>query len=215
MISTLVAIPYEIARLPLTVVDSTLADRLPETSAPRVTFDRALGSADRIAGRLTGNRSLARRGAERLDRLEKRVAAVRLEQEASAKRDRAGETVREGRQEAAQKREQAQDRLASAPAKAEAAELRLKKQAKERARGTATVQKVSADERAVKVVETAEQQEKRRKAAADARKKAAQRRAQAKAEAAREIEESAEEKRAEAERLEDLAETRKQERKGD
>ena len=104
MISTLVSIPYEIARLPLALVDSQLSDKLPETSTPRVTLDKALGSADRIAGRLTGNRTIAARGAERLDRLDKLVTAERLEKDAAAKRDRADETFREGRQEAAQKR---------------------------------------------------------------------------------------------------------------
>ncbi|MCW2842634.1 MAG: hypothetical protein JWN22_550, partial [Nocardioides sp.] len=66
MISRLITLPYELARLPLLVVDSTLSDRLPETSGPRVTLDRTIGSADKIAGALLGNRDLARRGADRL-----------------------------------------------------------------------------------------------------------------------------------------------------
>lgn len=61
MISTLVSLPYEIARFPLALVDSRLSDRLPEASTPRVTLDRALGSADKIAGKLTGNRDIAQR----------------------------------------------------------------------------------------------------------------------------------------------------------
>ena len=32
MISTLIALPYEIARMPLVYIDSRLSDRLPETS---------------------------------------------------------------------------------------------------------------------------------------------------------------------------------------
>ncbi len=34
MIRTLIALPYEIARLPLVIVDRNVADRLPETPPP-------------------------------------------------------------------------------------------------------------------------------------------------------------------------------------
>ena len=215
MISTLVSLPYEIARLPLALVDSRLSDRLPETSTPRVTLDRALGSADKIAGRLTGNRNIAQRGTDRLDKLEKLVTAARLEQDAAAKRDRADETFREGRQQAAQKRKTAQAKIASAPEKAEEAEVRGKQQAKLQARTTAAAKKESADERAVKVVESAEQQKQRKEAAALARRKAAQRKAKAKADEARKTEKAAAEARADAEQLSDLTEAKKQERKQD
>lgn len=215
MISTLVSIPYEIARLPLALVDSRLSDKLPETSTPRVTLDRALGSADKIAGRLTGNRNIAQRGTDRLDKLEKLVTAARLEQDAAAKRDQADETFREGRQQAAQKRKTAQARIASAPAKAEAAEVRGKQEAKLQARTRATAKKKSADDRAVKVVESAEQQKQRKEAAAQARRKATQRKAKAKADEARETEKAAAEARADAEQLSDLTEAKKQERKQD
>lgn len=215
MISTLVALPYEIARLPLALVDSALSDRLPGTSTPRVTLDRALGEADRLAGRLTSNRGIAQRGADRLDRLDKRVTAARLEQEAAAKRERADATFRAGRQHAAQQRETAQDLIASAPEQAEEVELRAKQEAKLQARTTASAKKKAADERAVKVVESAEQQRQRKEAAARARKKVAQRKAKAKADEARETEQAAAEARADADRLEDLAEAKKQDRKQD
>ena len=68
MISTLIALPYEIARLPIALVDKNLTDRLPATSGTRVGLDRAIGGADRVAGALLGNRSIAQRGADRLHR---------------------------------------------------------------------------------------------------------------------------------------------------
>jgi hypothetical protein len=63
VISTLIALPYEIARLPLVLVDETLAGRLSEASPPRVTLERTLGSADRLAGMLLRNREISARGA--------------------------------------------------------------------------------------------------------------------------------------------------------
>ena len=65
MIRTLIALPYELARLPLAIVDRNVADRLPETSASRVTLDRAIGSVDRVAGAVLRNEDIARRGADR------------------------------------------------------------------------------------------------------------------------------------------------------
>lgn len=212
MISTLVSLPYRIARLPLVLVDSRLSDVLPETSAPRVTFDRALGSADKLAGRLTGDREIARRGTERLDRLDKLATAARLEQEADARRDQADEVFREAGEQAERKRVTARARIASAPDKAQAAQAHAEQEARLEARTTAAAEKQAADERAVKVVESAEQQRKRKEAAAAARRRAAQRKAAKKTDDARETEEAAAQAREEAEQLGELTEAKKQER---
>ena len=82
MISTIIALPYEIARLPLVVLDTGLS-ALPETSAPRVVVDRALGMSDKVAGTVLRNGGLAKRGSDRLERTEKLQSAARLEQEAA------------------------------------------------------------------------------------------------------------------------------------
>ena len=47
-ISTLIAFPYEVARLPLVMIDNRLSARLSETSGTLVTLDRAIGSADKV-----------------------------------------------------------------------------------------------------------------------------------------------------------------------
>ena len=75
MISTLIALPYEIARSPLAIAENRLSRRLPETAGPRVTLNRAIGSADKLAGTLLGNRAIAQRGADRLERSDKLVTA--------------------------------------------------------------------------------------------------------------------------------------------
>ena len=49
MISTVIALPYEFARLPLTILDTGLSG-LPETSVPRDTRDQAIGMSDNLAG---------------------------------------------------------------------------------------------------------------------------------------------------------------------
>jgi hypothetical protein len=196
MINTLIALPYELARLPLTVVDKTLAGRMDETSAPRVTFDRAIGSADKLAGALLSNRNLAQRGAKRLERSDKLVTAVRLEQQAEVRRTEAAQKLESGRDEAARKRQQAKGKAAAGLVEADAAEARAKQEAKTKATRSATAKKAAASKRA-------------------ATKTATARSSKDEIKDARETKQSAAEARADAERLSDLADAKKQERKQD
>ena len=55
MISTLISLPYELTRRPLVAVGERLTGRLRTDAAPRVYLDKAIGSADRLAGNLLRN----------------------------------------------------------------------------------------------------------------------------------------------------------------
>lgn len=213
MISTVISLPYELARLPLSVVDKTLAGRLDETSTPRVTLDRTIGSADKIAGALLGNVGIARRGADRIERSDKLLTAARLEQEAEARLQQASRTAASGRQEAARKRQEAKDRASSGLVEADAAEARDKQKAKAEAARTASAKKAAADQRAASRKATVQQRKGRVDSAAEAKKKSAQRSAKAELDDARATKQSAAEARADAKRLSDLAAAKKQERK--
>lgn len=213
MIATLIALPYELARKPLVLIDESLSDKLPETFGPRVTLDRAIGSADKLAGSLLGNRKIAKRGAERIERSDKVLMAAHLEQEAVTRRAQAQETADAGRREAAQKRKAAADRVASGLDEADATETRGKQEAKAKAAKAAAAKKAAADRKAASRNDTIEQRKKRVDSAAEAKKQAAQREAHAKLEVARENTKSAAEARSDAERLNDLTEAKKQQRK--
>ncbi|MGI9155759.1 MAG: hypothetical protein ACR2FG_03870 [Marmoricola sp.] len=213
MISTLIALPYELARLPLLIVDNSLSDRLPETSGPRVTVDRAIGSADKLAGALLGNRDIARRGADRIERSDKLLTAARLEREAATRREQARETAAAGSREAAQKRKAAQDRAASGLDEADAAEARGKQEAKAKAVKTASAKKAAANQRAASRAATVAQRKGRVDSAAEAKKQAAQRKTKTKLDDARETKQSAVAVRADAQRLSDLTEAKKRKRK--
>ena len=213
VISTLISAPYKLARLPLVIIDSTLSERLPETSGPRVTLDRAIGSADKLAGALLGDEAIAKSGAKRIERSQKLVTAARLEQEAATRREQARETLAEGRQEASQKRKAAQKRVVSGLDEADAAEARGKQEAKARARKAAAAKKAAATKRAANRTATVEQRKARVDSAAEAKKQAAQRKAKAELDDARETKQAAADARKDAERLSDLTEAKKQERK--
>ena len=215
MISNLISLPYELARRPLDLVDDQLSERLSETSIPRVALDRALGSADRIAGSVLRNHAIAERGAERLDRSSKLVTAARLEKEADAQREAARETIRTGRQEAEREREAAQEHAASGLDEAESAEARGKREATARAVQTAAAKKSAADQRATGRKTVAEQRKQRVETAAEAKKKAAQQEAKTELDDAREDLKAAKEARSDAERLSELTEAKKQERTQD
>jgi hypothetical protein len=212
-IRNLIAIPYELARLPLVIVDNRLSDRLSETSSARVALDRTIGSADKLAGTLLGNRDIGIRGADRLERSDKVLATARLEQEAATRREQAHDVAASGRREAAEKRKKAQERATSGLDEADTTEARAKREATVKAAKTAAAKKTAADERAESRVATAEKRKQRAESAADAKKKAARRTAKAELDEARETKQSAAEARADAERLSDLAEAKKQERK--
>lgn len=213
MIRNVIALPYELARRPIALVDDKLSDRLPEPLGHRVGW--ALGSADKVAGTLLHNERIAQRGTDRVERSSKLLTATRLEQEADARREQADEAAAAGRKDAARKREAAQERAASGLDEAEAAEARGKQEAKQRARKTAAAKKNAADKRATARKTAAEERKEQVASIADAKQKKAQRRAKAELDDAREDQQSADQARADAEQLSKLTEVKSQERKQD
>ena len=213
MISTLVTLPYELARLPLVVLDHGLSDALPASSTPKVVLDRAIGSADRLAGTLLHNPGIAQRGPPRLGRPGKLVGGARLEQEAATRREAARETAATGRREASTKRQAAQERAASGLEEADVAEARGKQEATARAAQQAAAKQAAADRRAASRAAAAEQRKQQVDSAAESKKQAAQRAAKADLEEARESQQSADEARADADRLDDLTAAKKEQRK--
>jgi hypothetical protein len=213
MIRTLIAAPYELARLPLVIIDKSLASRLPEASGARLTLNRAIGSADKVAGALIGDREIAKRGTDRIEHSDKVRTAARLEQEAATRRSQARETATTGTQKAVQKRQAAQARAVSGLEEADVAEARGKQQAKATAAKTATAKKAAANKRAANSATTVQQRKERVTTAAEAKNGATQRRAKAEIGTARQAKKSAAEARAAAGHLRDLTAAKKAARK--
>ncbi|MDN4172710.1 hypothetical protein QWY28_07150 [Nocardioides sp. SOB77] len=215
MLTRLISLPYEIARLPLAVVDSTLAGRLPETSAPRVALDRTIGSADRIAGAVLHNSVLARRGTERLERSAKLLTAEQLESEAAERRAEAQRTAAAGAQEAERARRAAEERAESGLEEADATEARRKQEAATRAAQAAATKKAAADERAARRAATAEQRKQAAEEVAEAEKRSAQREVRSEIDEASAAKKAALQARQDADRLDDLVDAKRDERTQD
>lgn len=213
MINTLVALPYKIARAPLSLVDSTLSPRLPETSAPRTTLDLVIGSTDKFAGALLHDQGLVRRGEERLERSDTLRKAAKREHEADAKVRQAERVAASGHQEAERKRQAAEDRAAESLQLADVVEADDRREAKAEAKKTAAAKKRAADRKAEGRTGTIEQRKQRSTANAEAKQRAGQRQAKATFDQAREAEQDASHTRADAEQLDDLVEAKKRQRK--
>jgi hypothetical protein len=213
MIRTLITVPYELARLPLVIIENSLSTRLSETSPAWLTLDRAIGAADKVAGTLMGDREIAKRGTDRIEHVDKVRTAARLEQEAATRREQAHDASVSGIQRAAEKRRLAQDRASSGLEEADAVETRGVQQARATAAKTASAKKAAADKRTAQKIATVEQRKQRVDAVAEKSKQAAQRTAKKEIAGARETKQSAAEARADAERLSDLAAAKKADRK--
>lgn len=213
--STLIALPYEVARFPLATLDRRLTHRLAEGSAPRLRIDRAVGSVDQLAGAVLHNDDIARRGAERIDRSARLAEAVRLEAEAEAARQAAHDLAVAGREKAARKRDAAARKIASAPAEAERTEERGKQRAAASAAKEAAAKKAAAAKQAADRSEAVEQRKRRVDADAERTAKAARDEVAAQLRDAKESKKAAAEAREDAKVLDDLTEAKKQDRRGD
>ena len=212
MLKNLIVKPYELARAPLTLVDRAVSPRLPEGSRSRAGLEWAMGSTDRIAGALLRNDEISRRGADRLDRFQKLASAERLEAEAEARRQQARQARAEGKQEAEDKRRAAEERALKALEDGDVAEARAKQEAKQRAAKTAATKKAAAAKKATARKTAAQKRQQAADSTSQARKKAAQKKTKAEIDDARERKAEADAARADADRLEELVDARKQER---
>lgn len=213
MITTLISLPYEIARRPVVAVGGGLTGLLPESAPPRVAFEKAVGSADQLAGLLLRNGEIAQRGADRLERSARLAAAAKLERKAATKKANARDTLEAGHEKAERERERAEETLVEGLEEADAVELQAKRDARAAARKAAAEKKTAADREASAKRSSAQQRRTRTARSAAAQEKTAQHRASAEIKEARENQQAAAEARKDADRLEELTETKKTERK--
>lgn len=210
---TLIAIPYELTRAPLWVIDTQLVQRLPRDSFPRLAFDRALGSYDQFAGRLLANDDIVRLGIDRATRSEMLTDAIGLERGAAKHREEADETAAAGRESAQQKRAAAQHRMVDGVHAAETTEQQGKRVAVANARQQATKQKQAAQQRAERRTATIRERLAQKDKAADTRQATARRTASAKLDDAAAAKAAARRTRSDANKLGTLADAKKAGRK--
>jgi hypothetical protein len=204
---------YQLARIPLELFEQQVMTRLGTEAPARLLYERGLGTLDATVGKLLNDPELQRRGTALVDRSDTLARAAQLDASASATRRQAErkfeairvevatdleETTAATEQETIKAREDAEERKRAADQKAATRAAAVKKKADEAASERAEAAKATNRQKSAKI--TAVEQTKTQ--AAEAKLDDAQAKY---AEAAR--------KRAHADRVEELADVEKQNRK--
>ncbi len=210
---SVITLPYQLARTPLAIFDIKVMHRLADDSPRRLAFDRAFGSLDLMAGRLLKDTGLKQQGTERMDRAGQLARAVDLEQDAAARRRTARETAREAEQNAEHKREEAQDRAAAGLRDAAKTAADGKRGAASKARTQAAKAKQQTGARANQKVATIRQNLEQTEAVTEARENRAREQAKAQLHTAAQHQSEANARRGDADRLGELADAKKAQRK--
>jgi hypothetical protein len=210
---TVLRVQYQIARLPLQLIEEQLVARLDPDARLRLFYQRSFGLLDAVAGNVLGSPRLAQRGATKIERTDKLMRAADLDAEANATIAQANSKLGDARGTAAQATEDAH-----------AEKVHQAKQARDRADERRRAARETADQRAGAAKRQADESAAKRTGAADAAKqlqhaviradeKLAEADAQAKLDDAQDNRGAAARKRARAERLQDLADEEKAKRR--
>lgn len=92
-------VQYTIARYPLQVIEAQLGARLPSQARVRLIYERGCGLLDRTAGRVLGDGDLERRGAALLDRSGAVARAEKLDAQAARIASRAEDELASTRED--------------------------------------------------------------------------------------------------------------------
>jgi hypothetical protein len=210
---SILRVQYHVARVPLQLIEDQLVARLDSDARLRLFYQRSLGLLDAVAGNVLDNPRLAQRGANKIEASDKLMRAADLDAQANATVAQAGSEIRESRRAATQ-----------AVKDAHAEKAQEAKQARDTAEERKRAARKDADQRATAAKDRADKTAAQRKGAADAAKrvqhsviraheKLAEVDAQAKLDDAQDNRGVAARKRADADRLEDLADEEKAKRR--
>jgi hypothetical protein len=205
-------IQYRLARLPLQLVDERVFGRMESDAPARLFFERSLGMLDVTIGNALRAPEFEQRGAELIERSDALRRAAQLDAAASENIKAAGSNVRATREKAAQEREDARAERESAEKNARAEAQNRKRNAVHNAEKRIATGKKRADEAAAQREGAIEAAKREEVAIIRAAEQSAVASADAKLEDARDKRDTAANKVAQADRLEELADSEKQRR---
>jgi len=206
-------VQYQIARFPLQLIEEQVMTRLYAGAPLRLFYERSLGLLDAAAGNVLGVPALAQRGVTKIERNDRLMRAADLDAVANATVAQADSELKDARGAATQAEEEAH-----------AEKARVAEQARDTAEERKRAARKAADQRTEAAQKQADETAAQRKGAAEAAKreehavirageKLAEADATAKLDEAQDNRGVAARKRAEAERLEDLADEEKAKRR--
>jgi hypothetical protein len=157
---TVLRVQYQIARIPLQLVEEQLVARLDSDARLRLFYERSLEALDAVAGTVLDSPRLAQRGATKIERSEKLMRAADLDAVANATVAQANAELKDARGAATQAVEDAQ-----------AEKAREAKQAQDSAEERKRAARETSDQRADAARKQADETAAKRKGAADAAKR--------------------------------------------
>ncbi|MGE2717973.1 IF2 family translation initiation factor [Mycolicibacterium litorale] len=203
---------YQIARFPLQMIEEQVVARLDAEAPARLLYERSLGMLDLAVGNALSAPDVEQRGAALIERSEALRRAAQLDETATEVRDQADAELKSTREKAERKQQQAeQDREREIKEARQTASER-KQTAVQNAQKKAANAKEQADQVAAQRVKSAENARRQEEAVIKATEKSVEQMAQAKLDDAADKAGAAAAKRAQADRVEDLADTEKEKR---
>lgn len=204
---------YQLARLPLQLIEDRVITRIPTEAPARLFYERSLGMLDTTVGNALGDPDLVERGAALVERSDALGRAAQLDAKASTRKQQADAKLQGAREEAVQERQEAQAATQQEIKEARNAAEQRKRDAAQSAQKASAAAKQRADEVAAKQKETVESTRRQVENRTQATEKAAAEAAATKIDKAEDKLGEAAAKRAEADRVEGLADAEKRERK--
>jgi hypothetical protein len=204
---------YQLARIPLQLIEEQLAARLDEEAPGRLFYERSLGTLDATVGTLLSDPELRKRGNALIERSDTLRAAADLEAKAAAKEAEADTKLKAERDKAIREQQEARETRQDKVEKAKKTATQRKQSAAETAQKRTAAVKKQADELAAKRVESAEAEKRAEQALITDLEQQVAADADAKREDAQEKRSDAATMRAQADHVEQLADAEKQSRK--
>ena len=206
---------YQIARLPLQLIEDQVVARLHSEGPARLLYERSFGALDATVGKLLGDPQLEKRGAALVERSNALGKAAKLDATATRNREQADAKLEATHDEVVTDINEARDATRRRAVQARTNAEQRKRAADEAAEKRTVAAKKQADEAAAqrnKAAETVKRQEEAKIGAAEAR---ATKAAESKLDDAQAKRSEAASKRAQADRVEELANIEKQKRRSD
>ncbi|BCI54037.1 hypothetical protein NIIDNTM18_33150 [Mycolicibacterium litorale] len=204
---------YQIARFPLQMIEERVVARLDSEAPARLLYERSLGMLDLAVGNALSAPDVEQRGAALIERSEALRRAAQLDETATQVRDQADAELKSTREKAEREQQQAeQDREREIKQARQTASER-KQNAVQNAQKRAADAKEQADQVAAQRVKAAEDARRQEEAVIKATEKSVEQMAQEKLDDAADKAGAAAAKRAQADRVEDLADTEKEKRR--
>ncbi|MEO3758928.1 IF2 family translation initiation factor [Mycobacterium sp. B14F4] len=206
---------YQVARLPLQLIEDRFVAQMDSEAPARLWYERSLGMLDTAVGTALADSAVRERGATLLERSDALRRAAQLDAAAEENTRAAEAELKATQEKALQEKQQAFQETTRETKEARAEAQQRKREAIEDTEERIAADKKQADEVAAQRKEAVEQAKVQEQAQIDAAERSAAKAAGAKLDDAQDKRIDAASKRAQADRIEDLAETEKEKRQAD